>query len=201
MKASVDKIVKIERHMDEVEMRDHQIRSVIYEVRARIVELEEAVLPFLKSRESENTHEDDENSIDMLVEEQFPRFPNMNIRQKFNRIRRDSEMSFVEDFYGLNEVTLPSEGSDKDKPVYRKSCTSASSSEEDSGKSGLRKENRAHSCTELGWIGKERDDQEEKISKCLPQRDRRGSEKGTYFVFQKHFNCIAEMTVLVEKST
>ena len=52
MKASVDKIVKIERHMDEVEMRDHQIRSVIYEVRARIVELEEAVLPFLKSRES-----------------------------------------------------------------------------------------------------------------------------------------------------
>ena len=88
-------------------------------------------------------------------------------------------MSFVDDFY-LNEVTLPSHGSDKDEPVYRKSCTSASTTEDESGKSGLRKENRAHSCTELGWIGMH-EEREEKSIKLIPQRDRRGSDTGTYF--------------------
>lgn len=55
MKASAEKILKIERHMNEVEMRDNQMRTTVFDMSARFSHIEQMALPYLVMQNGNGT--------------------------------------------------------------------------------------------------------------------------------------------------
>ena len=87
-------------------------------------------------------------------------------------------MSWVgpaDDYYRRPDLSY-SHGSDKEtENLYRRSCTSASSSDKDSLKNGLTDQHRAHSCAEICMVDREMPTEEQNYFKNHGPLDRRGS--------------------------
>ena len=91
MKASAEKILKIERHLDEKEMRDQQIRSTIYDMSQRLDNLGVPAESLLVEEEEEFL----EPTANQIISDDIPNFDltRWKGQKRLQRLRRDSEMS------------------------------------------------------------------------------------------------------------
>ena len=175
MKVSAEKILKIERHLDEVEMRDHQIRTVVYDIYDYSLQnfqrLETLATSLDVPHDAEADNDDDEDEAKIIPAD----LPNINL-QRWKRMRRDSEMScHYDDFPYQREISYAA-SIESDKDRHNQSAPQSHSEPEDENR--LTIENRAHSCAEIGaWVEKEREENSpDKLSPLRP--DRRGSDTG-----------------------